>query len=445
MRTFAVTTLIAITACGNDSKPDVDAPSENLPPPRVIPGGGIGDGAIDGVVNLYVIDDVSRKPISGAGVRVGSIDGTTDSTGLFVAHDVHGPQTITAKANGFRTEVWVGVNGANVTLDLNKANDATPDSAKLSGQIANWAALTVAAGHAKVGVVTYSQSDNLGDAANNIAQLPANQNMCITVQAADPCNFTVTSRTGNVALIAAVFDRDLKGTPNDPNDDTMTLIRWAVRAPANVTAGANQTGMDLTLLNVGDLQTITVDFGSPPSALLTVAGLIGIDIGNNNVLQLPSGFVTPAANTMLVPRLSAITNATGYRLSAIANNGQPAGSLAQSVVLRKNQTGTTLQAGMWLAPPTGASLSRTTGSWTNAVGATVHGVEITQGATKVANITMFDNSATMTIPSLVTLPSGSLTAKVQAIGAPDLDVTNFSLDGDKNKLVMVGAQDTTIN
>src|SRR5262245_42368785 len=105
MRRFAVTTLIAITACGNDSKPEVDGPSGNLPPPRVIPGGGIGDGAIDGVVNLYVIDDVSRMPVSGAGVRVGSIDGTTDSTGLFVAHDVHGPQTITAKANGFRTEV----------------------------------------------------------------------------------------------------------------------------------------------------------------------------------------------------------------------------------------------------------------------------------------------------------------------------------------------------
>ena len=143
------------------------------------------DGSVDGVVNLYVIDDVSRMPISGAAVRIGSLDGTTDSTGLFVATDVTGPQTITAKASGYRAEVWVGANGANVTIDLQKANDPTPPTANLSGQIANWSGVTVAAGHAKVGVVAYSQSDNLSDAANNIAQ-PNNQSMCITIVPTSP-------------------------------------------------------------------------------------------------------------------------------------------------------------------------------------------------------------------------------------------------------------------
>jgi hypothetical protein len=444
MRTTLVGTLLAITACGNDSKPDVDAQNGNHPPPRVIPGGGIGDGAIDGVVNLYVIDDSSRKPIAGASVRVGTIDGTTDADGLFVANDVTGPQTVTAKASSYRAEVWTGANGANITLSLQKANGNSVDSANLAGQITNWAAgVTVAAGHAKVGLVAYSQSDDLGDAANQITQ-PNNQNLCITLAPTDPCNFTITSRTGKVALIAAVFDRDLKGTPNNPDDDTMTLINWAVRPAVTVTAGANQTALDLTLLNAAtDLQTESIDFGSPPAALSTVGGMIGIEIGDAGVFQLGM-FSTPTNNTLKVPKLSTITGATGYRLTGIANNGA-ATNLAQSVVLRRDQPGQTLQAGMWLPPPTGVSLSRTSGSWTNAVGATVHGVEITQGATKIVSITNMDNSSMLNVPSLITLPSGALTAHVQGIGAPNLDVTNFSLDADRGKLVMVGGQDTTIN
>src|SRR6476646_9847198 len=76
----------AISACGSETTTGTpDAPTGNHPPPRIIPGGGIGDGAIDGVVNLYVIDDVSRLPIGNATVRVGTVDGVTDATGLFVA------------------------------------------------------------------------------------------------------------------------------------------------------------------------------------------------------------------------------------------------------------------------------------------------------------------------------------------------------------------------
>src|SRR5947199_5218060 len=103
MRTFALLGLFAASCGGNDSAPRPDAPTGNHPPPRVIAGGGIGDGAIDGVVNLYVIDDATRMPVSGATVRVGGMDGTTDATGLFVATSVEGPQTISVKATGYRS------------------------------------------------------------------------------------------------------------------------------------------------------------------------------------------------------------------------------------------------------------------------------------------------------------------------------------------------------
>ena len=430
-----------MSACGNDSDPGPDGASGNFPPPRVIPGGGIGDGAIDGVVNLYVIDDATRSPIANAAVRVGTLDGTTDSTGLFVANDVHGPQTVVAKASGYRSEVWVGANGANITIDLLAGNAASPDHATVTGQIAGWTGLTVPAGHAKVGVVGYSQLDDLGDAANEIAT-PNDGNVCITVGAADPCNFTVQTRTGKLALIASVFDRDLKGTA-DPNDDTMTLIGWAARQGVSTTANATVTGQDLTLVAGGSQATITVNFGAPPSALATVAGLVGVDIGDEGVIQLPS-LVTPTQSSFLAPKLGAFANATGYRLTGFASDGQ-ATPAAQSVVLRRGQTGPAIDAGTWLAPPTGATASRTTASWSNVAGATVHGIEYQQGATRVLNVTILDGSTQLTLPDLITLPSGTLTVEITGIGAPGLDLGNFSLDADRDKLAQAAGATVQVN
>ena len=50
--TFIATIALASACGGSDSTPaGPDAYTGNNPPPRIIPGGGIGDGAIDGDVN----------------------------------------------------------------------------------------------------------------------------------------------------------------------------------------------------------------------------------------------------------------------------------------------------------------------------------------------------------------------------------------------------------
>src|SRR5688572_4947940 len=120
-----------IPGCGDDGgESTVDAPPMQ-PPPRVISGGGIGDGPIDGVVNVYVIDDLTRTPISGATVRVGTVDGTTDATGLFVAEGLTGPQTVVVKAAAHRSDMWVGANGTNMTFNLAPATEAVPGAATI--------------------------------------------------------------------------------------------------------------------------------------------------------------------------------------------------------------------------------------------------------------------------------------------------------------------------
>src|SRR3954469_8783408 len=150
-------TATILTACGDDGSSKV--------PPRVIEGGGIGDGPIDGVANIYVIDDKTRDPIAGATVKVGTVEGMTDDDGLFVIEDVKGPQTIVVKADTFRPEMWIRANGANMTFDMNPATDPVAPQARLTGTI-DLSAIQIPQGHVKVGIVGYSQTDNLGDADN---------------------------------------------------------------------------------------------------------------------------------------------------------------------------------------------------------------------------------------------------------------------------------------
>src|SRR5262249_44423846 len=150
-------------------------------------------------------------------------------------------------------------------------------------QIVGFDQVSVPAGHHKAAIVSYSLSDVLGDAENNI-QTAGHTNICDTVTGS--CSFTVTARTGTVGLVAAILDHDLKGTAS-PADDTFTIIGWATRTGITVADGVDQAGQDLALIDVGNTTLASVDFGTPPSGLPNVAGIIGLDVGASGTLQLP--------------------------------------------------------------------------------------------------------------------------------------------------------------
>ncbi|HEY5925288.1 MAG TPA: hypothetical protein VIV11_26575 [Kofleriaceae bacterium] len=432
-----------IAACGDDSQVTPDTQTGNHPPPRVIPGGGIGDGPIDGVVNLYVIDDATRSPISGATVRVGDLEGTTDSTGLFIAEGLVGPQTVLVKASGMRSEMWIGGNGANMTLAMQAANEATPTQANISGSITGFGTLTVPSGHNKTAIISYSHDDKLGDAANNIATF-ANQHICSTNLPTGGCTFTVTTRTGNVALIAAIYDHDTNNTPTNGADDTFTLIGWATTTGLNVQNGVNQTGVALTMVPVGDLGNVTVAFGSPPSNMPNVAGFVGIELGASGVLNLLPQIMTPTMTTVLAPKLSVFSGAT-YRFTAVANNGDTETS-AGSFKLIRGQTGTTLDAGTWLGVPGSLTLTRTGGSWTSVDGALIQSVEYDElDGTQLLSVTAIDGSTSFSVPDLLALPaSGSLIARSTALMGT-IDLSNFSLDEALLKVTGFSAQPLRID
>jgi hypothetical protein len=440
MRTLRSLGLFAclIAGCGDDDDVTPDTQTGNHPPPRVIPGGGIGDGAIDGVVNLYVIADATRAPISGATVRVGDLDGTTDSTGLFIANGLVGPQTVLVKAAGMRSEMWIGANGANMTIALRAATDPTPTQANVAGSITGFNQLTVPAGHNKTAIVSYSQDDKLGDAANNIPTA-GNQNICSTNVPTGGCTFTVTTRAGSVALLAAIYDHDTNNTPLNGADDTFTLIGWATATGLNVQNGVNQTGVAMTMVPVGDLGNVTVAFGSPPSNMPNVAAIVGLELGAAGTLQLLPQILTPTATTLLAPKLGAFSGAT-YRLTALANNGDTATS-AGSFKLIRGQTATSLDAGTWLGTPSSLTLTRTGGSWTSINGSLVQGVEYDlPDETHLLSVTAIDGSTSFSIPDLLALPtSGTVIARGTALMGT-IDLSNFSLDDAMTKITGFSAQ-----
>ena len=415
-----------LVACGGGN--DVD--------PRTIPGGGIGDGEIDGEINVTVVDQ-DDEPIAGAVVQVGDAEQETDDRGV-ATFEASGPQTVIVSAAEFRDVVWVGVNGANATIPLTSLDAADIPQATLSGSIPGWDTIQpLAQGHAKAAFVLYSQTDALGDDANNLAT-PNMGNVCGVV--GDVCNWQLTSRTGSVTVVAAIVDIDPQGPGGD--DDIVTIMGWAQHPAVTVEDGVNQQGLELEIVEAGNLENVDVDFGAPPAGLPVNAAIVGIELSADEVIQLPL-FLQGEGEAVPVPKPS-VFGASAYRLTAVSQTSS--GDLgAQSILIQRGEPGPTLIAGDWLVPPTGVDADRDGAAWEPVDGAAIHQVQYrdTLGDT-LLEITVFDDSTEVIVPSLVALPaSGALTARVSGIGAT-LDVTDFSLDEDRDQLFGIAAEPADI-
>ena len=182
---------LAAGACGEQL-----AAARRRPSPRLIPGGGIGDGPIRGKLNVYVIDEDTRNVLSSASVRVGAADelepcvALTDSTGL-ARFDSSGaaatadggasggagcklltkPVTLTVSASGHAPSTWIGVDGSNVTIALRAISAPALGRATVMGTIAGWDDMPApAANHNRLAFIGASSNPDLTDRANNLDQ-----------------------------------------------------------------------------------------------------------------------------------------------------------------------------------------------------------------------------------------------------------------------------------
>jgi hypothetical protein len=194
----------------------------------------------------------------------------------------------------------------------------------------------------------------------------------------------------------------------------------------------------------------TFSFGTPPAGLSQVDGIAGIDIGSGagGVFELPFELTpTGGSASLLMPQLSVIWNSTytfiGVAQQAGSGSGSGAGSAAEpeSVALLYGQTGAAISVDTWLAPPIDVTASLTQASWTASPGALIESVVYAQGSASLLDITSFSGATTVDVPELVPLPTTgeTVTATVNAV-AGTIDLTNFSLDQDREQLTGVAAQ-----
>jgi hypothetical protein len=464
LATLALLTTTFAGACGGTESHKVV--------PRVIPGGGVGDGAISGQLDVYVTDDDTRAPVAGASVRVGASAATapctalTDSTGLALfdsasCASLQGKQTLTASAAGYAPATWIGVNGSNVTMPVRATVRAAVDSATVTGTIADWARLPPpAAGHQTLGLVSYSQTRQLGDRANDIAQgtrtitvpivgaveIPAN--VCVRNALVDDCAWRLTTRTGAQAHYAVILDQDTKGTPNDDSDDTFTATAWAIKPGLSFTARQSASGESLTLLTDGQMRTVTVAMTTPPPGLDALTGFPMLDLGGDGRVPITSPALDLITTTTRVPALAGDLASARYDLLAKAQDAKDKDQPSTLDWIHGADPAATIPVGGWLAPPGAISAAGGTYSFTPVAGATLHSAELKAAAgadTTLWSITIFDGSTSFTLPGLSPdpLPAGMVRLDVSALAIPGAKLQDVAFDDAREAITGLSSDEIT--
>jgi hypothetical protein len=421
---------------GPDSAPDayVFVPGNHIADPMATPGGGLGSGAVDGELNVFVIDAATDEPIEGAEVRVGASDsatpliGITDADGLFVfvQQGLAGAQTITGSADNHAAATWFGANGAVVTMPLAPTGTPPgPPTATVSGTIPNWeATLDPTDSVNLIAVILYS----LANGENNIVdQGGTGGNVCVhfpTFGLTGPCEWTLVTRTGSLAIYAIVYFAD--------NSGNFTGVRsYALKTGYGLAENDVVTGEDLPLIADSDLVTTQVAWGAMPTGLTDVQWIALLDLGDEGNAAMVDLAALPGDDTLLVPDLVGELASDSYRLVASAQ-ANPA-DMRQSVIAhRTTAPDGTVDLGAWQALPQDVAATTGTYSFTAVAGATIHAVNFAANTdgTPVWNVLLLDGSTSFTLPALAPdpWPSGDVDMKVNAFDLPGFDPTEFALN-----------------
>ncbi len=452
-----VLTVVSIS-CGGVSGPAM---------PHLIPGGGIGDGAINGRLYVHVTDEDTRAVVGSASVRIGAssdptpCEVTTDTTGLATfepegCSDLKGPVTVPVSATGYAPVTWIGANGTNMTIPLRSKTPAALETATVTGTIAGWDDLPApAANHQTLALIGASQAPDLGDRANDIPQgtrdvavgavlttsIPAN--ICVRNALANDCNWRLTTRTGPQAHFAIIVDQDTKGTDAEA-DDTITVLRWAVKT--GLTFAANDTGAGETLAMIAeaDMVPFTASFASPPSGLDAIVGYPVLELGAEGRIAI----VIPALDaTHTMTRVPKTTGPlAGATLGLIAQARDAADKVEPSTLkwLRGVSGSATTTVDNWLLPPSSLAASSGTFSFAAVVGATLHGAEIrSMDGERLWSVTIFDGSTSFTLPGLspAPIPAGMARLQTSALQIPGISLTNVSLDAARDKITALSSDE----
>jgi hypothetical protein len=437
----------------------------NRPAPMLVTGGAIGGGHINGYLNVYVTDGDTNAVIPGARVSVdgSSCINTTDQTGLATfdpmtcSSSLHGSVMLNISATGYSPSTALGVNGANVTMTLQATTRPTPPQATVSGTIAGWDGLPApASGHTLIGYVAASQTDDLGDLANNIAQGTRDisiggtaltttiaANSCARNALVDDCNWKLAARTGAQAHFAVILDSYDNGTPNDSSDDVTTLVGWAVLTGLNLSAGQTVTNEALPMISASDMQTVSTSFPSLPAGMTYLQAYPAVELPNGEG-RIPVVFpVLTASSTVTgVPKIAGAT----YDLLATAQATKSASHPQSTAWVHGFSTSATAAVTAWQLPPTGLTAQGASFSFEPAPGATVHSAEFQDGnGNRLWDVTILDGSTSFDSLYVDAFPAGTgtVTMVVTGLTIPGVDLTNVQFQQVAKQLTAASSDQVT--
>jgi hypothetical protein len=410
--------VMVVAACGGSSSHAPDAARDatldgsnaasDAYSPMPIGGGGIRGGAIDGQLVVFAIDDLTRTPIAGATVTVGSLHATTDASGIATVLGVMGAQSVVVTADGHVPQLWVGIAGRELTVDLGASPVASPDLAFVD--------------------LTFSQLPS-GD----IAQAFASALEVSTASAgADPPIASTTDPA--VVHIPRTVPDSVFGL--GPLRTSCDVVAWVYdQRGGGLTGAAIATGLqqsqfvDLQAVPLSSTVTPTVDPGTPPAGLTTVSTTVGLETANGILPSEPSSPRLPSA--------SMVAGAT-YALTAGATDMQS----SRSAVFRHGFTTPAVSAGTWLDPPASVTASASEVTWSAIAGASMYAIDVfdpqSPAGQRVLQVRVVDGSTSVVLPA--GLPAMPLRARVSAIAAA-FDLSDLELDRDRPKVTAVSSRD----
>ena len=423
--------------------------------PRIIPGGGIGDGPIHGTLNVYVIDEDTRDVVLSAAVRVGAADeqapcdGLTDSTGLTTFEGktcklLDKPVTLTVSAMGHAPSTWIGVNATNLTIALRAISTPPLGRATVTGTIDGWDTLPApATNHQTLALIGSSNNPDLTDRANNVDQgtrsvaiagtdytIDIPSNICVRNALVDDCDWVLATHTGPQAHFAILLDQDTKGTESDA-DDTTTVIGWAVKTNLSFGDGTTTGAERLVMIADSDMQPFSATFASAPSGLDAVVAYPVLDLGSDGRITIIAPTLDKTSMMTRVPKLVGPLAGGHYDMIAAAHDDATKTEPATLTWLRNVDASATTAVSSWLPPPTAIAMTSGTFSFTPVAGAPVHSAELqTMDGQRRWAVTIFDSTTSFTLPGLSPdpLPLGTIRFVVSALKIPGVDLKNVVFD-----------------
>ena len=267
-------------------------------------GGGVLGGPLSDTLTVYAVDADSGQPLAGAYVSLGSGQsahkvGQTGGDGKLVVSGLDGsPQMVSINAAGYAATTWGFVESAIARIPLESM--ATPaEDAPISLSIPGWNDLpALPSGSYRIARFAFSRPKGLETLEAPLASAAPD---CKQADTPTDCSVTLNVPADATAVLTVVAEGTDAGTPDDTNDDTLTVTALGIQTGLSLHA-AIATALSMPLLDRTSVAQATLIPTAPGGgAFEDVIGVPGISL-DGQILLYPS--LGPLTTSFLVPTAS---------------------------------------------------------------------------------------------------------------------------------------------